>query len=91
MTYKATRVFGHRRLVASYFSFIIPRDKSVAGRMGLLVTVFLTLANISSSERNRAPKADGLTSMDAWLLACMLFVASAVFEYALGLYLELIL
>lgn len=68
-----------------YVSFIIPRDKSVAGRMGLLVTVFLTLANISSSERNRAPKADGLTSLDTWLLTCMLFVAAAIFEYSLGL------
>ena len=40
--------------MASFIGFLIPVDK-VPGRMALLVTIFLMLVNISSTERNKGP------------------------------------
>ena len=41
--------------IASLIGFIIPVGAEEGRRMGLLVTVFLMLVNISSTERNRGP------------------------------------
>ena len=41
--------------ITSLIGFLIPPD-IVPGRMALLVTIFLMLVNISSTERNRGPK-----------------------------------
>ena len=40
--------------ITSLIGFLIPPD-IVPGRMALLVTIFLMLVNISSTERNRGP------------------------------------
>ena len=40
--------------IASFIGFLIPVDK-VPGRMALLVTIFLMLVNISSTERSKGP------------------------------------
>ena len=40
--------------IISFIGFVIPVDM-VPGRMALLVTIFLMLVNISSTERNRGP------------------------------------
>ena len=40
--------------VISFIGFVIPVDM-VPGRMALLVTIFLMLVNISTTERNRGP------------------------------------
>ena len=40
--------------ISSFIGFMIPVDV-VPGRMALLVTTFLMLVNISSTERNRGP------------------------------------
>ena len=40
--------------LSSFIGFLIPADM-VPGRMALLVTTFLMLVNISSTERNRGP------------------------------------
>ena len=40
--------------ITSLIGFLIPPEL-VPGRMGLLVTIFLMLVNISSTERNRGP------------------------------------
>ena len=40
--------------ITSFAGFLIPPE-IVPGRMGLLVTIFLMLVNISSTERNRGP------------------------------------
>ena len=40
--------------IASFMGFLIPVEK-VPGRMALLVTIFLMLVNISSTERMRGP------------------------------------
>lgn len=55
----------------------------VPGRMALLVTIFLMLVNVSNAASVINPKSEGLTAMDLWLLICMVFVAFALFEYAI--------
>ena len=40
--------------IISFIGFVIPVDM-VPGRMALLVTIFLMLVNISTTERNRGP------------------------------------
>ena len=40
--------------ITSFMGFLIPADL-VPGRMALLVTIFLMLVNISSTERERGP------------------------------------
>ena len=40
--------------IMSFIGFVIPIDM-VPGRMALLVTIFLMLVNISSTERNKGP------------------------------------
>ena len=52
------------------------------GRMALLVTLFLVLVNIFNNVTTNTPKAEGLTAIEAWMLACILFVFAALAEYA---------
>lgn len=40
--------------IASFIGFLIPVEM-VPGRMALLVTIFLMLVNVSSTEQNRGP------------------------------------
>ena len=42
--------------LTSYIGFFIPVDTEEGRRITLLVTVFLMLVNISSTERNRGPE-----------------------------------
>lgn len=43
-------------VLTSYIGFFIPVDSEEGRRITLLVTVFLMLVNISSTERNRGPE-----------------------------------
>ena len=54
----------------------------IPGRMALLVTLFLVLVNIFNTVTTNTPKAEGLTAIEAWMLACILFVFAALAEYA---------
>ena len=45
-----------------------------AGRMALLITLFLVLINIFNNITTNSPKAEGLTAIEIWMLACILFV-----------------
>ena len=63
-------------------SFLIP-PALVAGRMSLLTIDLLMLVNISWSAREAAPVSASLSLLDLWLLACTVFVALALFEYAI--------
>ena len=47
---------------------------SVSGRMALLITLFLVLINIFNNITTNSPKAEGLTAIEIWMLACILFV-----------------
>ena len=48
---------GHRSNSQTYFG---------AGRMALLVTLFLVLVNIFNTVTTNTPKAEGLTAIEAW-------------------------
>ena len=54
--------------------------------MALLVTLFLVLVNIFNTVTTNTPKAEGLTAIEAWMLACILFVFGALTEYAFLLF-----
>ncbi|XP_040566993.1 glycine receptor subunit alpha-2 [Lepeophtheirus salmonis] len=68
-------------VIVSWISFLIPMDV-IPGRMALLVTLFLVLVNIFNTVTTNTPKAEGLTAIEAWMLACILFVFGALIEYA---------
>merc|ERR1712223_262914 len=72
-------------VVVSWISFLIPTD-IVPGRMALLITLFLVLVNIFNNITTNSPKAEGLTAIEIWMLACILFVFGSLIEYAVILY-----
>ena len=47
---------------------------AISGRMALLITLFLVLINIFNNITTNSPKAEGLTAIEIWMLACILFV-----------------
>ena len=74
-------------VLVSFVSFIVPVE-IIPGRMTLLVTTFLVLVNMGNSERTAAPRSESITAMDVWILSCMGFVAGALLEYAILLWLQ---
>ena len=66
-------------VIVSWISFLIPAE-IIPGRMALLVTLFLVLVNIFNNVTTNTPKAEGLTAIEAWMLACILFVFGALVE-----------
>ncbi len=50
--------------------------------MALLVTLFLVLVNIFNSVTANAPKAEGLTAVETWVVMCILHVFCVLTEYA---------
>ncbi|XP_023323769.1 gamma-aminobutyric acid receptor subunit gamma-4 isoform X2 [Eurytemora carolleeae] len=69
-------------VVVSWISFIVPPEV-VPGRMALLVTLFLVLVNIFNSVTANAPKAEGLTAVETWVVSCIIHVFGVLAEYAL--------
>ena len=58
--------------------------ETIAGRMGLLVTMFLCTINTYNSVNTNSPKGGGnTTAIVEWILACLLFIIMAIVEYAL--------
>ena len=49
--------------------------------MTLLITIFLVLVNIFNTIQTNSPKAEGLTAIEAWVIACIIFVFGALSEY----------
>ena len=47
--------------------------------MALLITLFLVLINIFNNITTNSPKAEGLTAIEIWMLACILFVFGKYF------------
>nr|XP_040571567.1 glycine receptor subunit alpha-2-like isoform X2 [Lepeophtheirus salmonis] len=68
-------------VVVSWISFIVPPEV-VPGRMALLVTLFLVLVNIFNSVTANAPKSEGLTAVETWVVMCILHVFAVLAEYA---------
>ena len=54
---------------------------SVSGRMALLITLFLVLVNIFNNVTTNSPKAETLTAIEIWMLACILFVFGKIILY----------
>ena len=60
--------------ITSLIGFLIPPD-IVPGRMALLVTIFLVIVNISSTERNRGPRVGNTYNqheIDQIFLTCLI-------------------
>ena len=55
----------------------------ISGRMALLVTLFLVLVNIFNSVTANAPKSEGLTAVETWVVMCILHVFCVLAEYAI--------
>ncbi len=55
-------------------------------RGALLVTLFLVLVSMFLAVVNSSPKAKALTSIEAWLIACMAFVFLVLVEYGIMLH-----
>lgn len=51
--------------------------------MALLVTLFLVLVNIFNSVTANAPKSEGLTAVETWVVMCILHVFCVLLEYAI--------
>jgi hypothetical protein len=67
-------------VVVSWISFLV-NPEVIPGRMTLLVTIFLVLINIFNTIQTNSPKAEGLTAIEAWVIACIIFVFGALGEY----------
>ena len=52
--------------------------------MALLITLFLVLINIFNNITTNSPKAEGLTAIEIWMLACILFVFGERFVNNIG-------
>ena len=50
--------------------------------MALLVTLFLVLVNIFNSVTANAPKAEGLTAVETWVVSCIIHLFGVLAEYA---------
>ena len=64
-------------VLVSWISLLIPPE-NVPGRMALLITVFLVLVNIFNTITTNIPKAEGLTAIETYIIACILFVFGAL-------------
>ena len=53
----------------------------VPGRLGMLLTLFLMLVNMSSSVSQTIPKSDSVCPLVAWILLSIVFVFCALLEY----------
>lgn len=48
----------------------------------MLVTLFLVLVNIFNSVTANAPKSEGLTAVETWVVTCIIHVFCVLLEYA---------
>ena len=68
-------------VIVTWVSFIL-NPNNLPGRMGLLVTAFLTLINIFIGVRNNSPPSSGLNAISIFLVLCIGNVFAAFLEYA---------
>ena len=60
-----------------YTLFHIPQVPSIitVSRCALLITTLLVLVNIFNSVTANAPKAEGLTAVETWVVSCIIHVS----------------
>ena len=68
-------------MILSWISFWI-HVEAVPARISLGVTTVLTMATQLSGAKDQAPKVSYPKALDVWLATCMIFVFSALLEYA---------
>ncbi|KAJ6667835.1 hypothetical protein lerEdw1_016156 [Lerista edwardsae] len=68
-------------VILSWISFWINMDAAPA-RVGLGITTVLTMTTQSSGSRASLPKVSYVKAIDIWMAVCLLFVFSALLEYA---------
>ncbi|GLD69758.1 glycine receptor subunit alpha-1, partial [Lates japonicus] len=68
-------------VILSSVSFWINMDAAPA-RVGLGITTVLTMTTQSSGSRASLPKVSYVKAIDIWMAVCLLFVFSALLEYA---------
>ena len=72
-------IFAGFLVLASWISFLIP-SHMITGRTTLLAILFLVMTNMFNAISANMPKAECLTAVEVWMLACTLFIAGAVAE-----------
>lgn len=65
----------------SWISFLISIETGERG--GLILTTFLVLVTMYLAAVESSPRADTLTALEVWLIACLLFVFLTVIEYGI--------
>ncbi|XP_078126388.1 glycine receptor subunit alpha-3 isoform X3 [Sander vitreus] len=68
-------------VILSWVSFWINMDAAPA-RVALGITTVLTMTTQSSGSRTSLPKVSYVKAIDIWMAVCLLFVFSALLEYA---------
>ena len=72
-------------VVVSWISFLVSPEV-IPGRMTLLVIIFLVLINMFNTIQSNSPTAEGITAIESWVIACIIFVFGALCEYAVILF-----
>ena len=67
-------------VVTSWASFAV-KPEAVPGRLGMLLTLFLMLVNMSSTISEIIPKSDLVCPLVMWILISIVFVFAALLEY----------
>ena len=72
-------------VLVSWISFLV-NPEVIPGRMTLLVIIFLVLINMFNTIQSNSPTAEGITAIESWVIACIIFVFGALCEYAMILF-----
>ena len=74
-------------VLVSEIGFVVPVT-AIPGRIGLLVTQFLTLINLFIHQMSESPSASDLNKLGSYLLFCLLFVVCALVEFSIIMLLD---
>ena len=58
----------------------------VTARVGIGMTTLLTLVTMYANVRQNTPEVSYITFLDIWMLFCLIFVISCMFEFILVLF-----
>ena len=85
-----TRVIGYHLLqtyvpsalfvILGWLSLFIPQS-SVPGRVGMGMTTILTLTAMFNGVRQNVPRVSYVSYLDIWMVMCIIFVNSCMFEF----------
>ena len=74
-------------VLVTELGFAVPVT-AIPGRIGLLVTQFLTLINLFIHQMSESPSASDLNKLGSYLLFCLLFVVCALVEFSIIMLLD---